>query len=177
MPAITNEKKRNQFRDLAASLLGEDSPVARFIIENRWGKNWSGHWADFIADCIYRQEGEYNGGQATVIAALIKKAESEAPSSDVLPTQNESYGFYGTLGGNGQEAWNIASTELVKRYDANPGHVRDLLDSKLGRYIGDEVVDAIRGRDLSVRAAVLLVVDKWDKKHDLLSHIKAAGRG
>lgn len=74
---VTDQHTAEKFRDLARDILGEDHPVTRFEYNPAWGENWSGHWADFIADCIYRQEGEFSGGMATVIAELVKKAEQE----------------------------------------------------------------------------------------------------
>jgi len=64
----------------------------------------------------------------------------------VLPTENESYGFYGTCitaGKTEAEAknlWDEASKGLKKlNPKATPEQIRDFLDSRIGRHIADQV--------------------------------------
>ena len=65
----------------------------------------------------------------------------------VLPTQNDSFGFFGTMSNylnydETKKFWNIASTLLQKELGWRPETVRTFLDGKGGRYFADSVIDA-----------------------------------
>jgi hypothetical protein len=68
-----------------------------------------------------------------------------------LATQNEAWGFFGTLetnGHNAKEAWQIASAELQNAigepFDPETAEgIRAFLDSRLGRHFADMVHDNI----------------------------------
>ncbi|MGE0108161.1 MAG: hypothetical protein AB7S81_00110 [Bdellovibrionales bacterium] len=85
-----------------------------------------------------------------------------------LPTANKAWGFWGTCehaGYNTQMAWDAMSEHIVERYDLTPEHTRDLLDSKFGRHLVDEL-SFIEGGPVSKKAIVdhitkLLKDRKW----------------
>ena len=60
-----------------------------------------------------------------------------------LPTQNESWGFWGTMGGDASAAWPVAM-QIISDATALPVEsVRAFLDSRDGRHFADEVQDKI----------------------------------
>jgi hypothetical protein len=76
---------------------------------------------------------------------------------NVLSSQNQAWGFWGTLSGAGldpAEHWVHASTVLAARYAINQVQVRDFLDSRTGRHLADAVADG---------SPVESVVTRWDK--------------
>lgn len=65
-------------------------------------------------------------------------------TANLLPaTQNESWGFWGTMGGHASVAWPIALTEISKATGESPEDVRPFLDSRHGRHFADAVLDAL----------------------------------
>jgi hypothetical protein len=65
-----------------------------------------------------------------------------AMSKTILPTANETWGFWGTSGRNGydqQTAWEAASDALATAFDLSPEQVRDLLDARFGRHLADDL--------------------------------------
>ncbi len=64
-----------------------------------------------------------------------------------LPTENESYGFWGTSVANGYDvpmAWEAASRVLLEALNLTPEETRDLLDARFGRHLSDDL-SFIRG--------------------------------
>lgn len=60
----------------------------------------------------------------------------------ILPTQNETWGFWGTCRHNGydqQMAWDAASDALATAFNLAPEQVRDLLDARFGRHLADDL--------------------------------------
>jgi len=54
-------------------------------------------------------------------------------------TENESWGFWGTMGGYASVAWPIAMTAIAEATGESLDAVRAFLDSKAGRHFADEV--------------------------------------
>lgn len=54
-------------------------------------------------------------------------------------TQNESWGFWGTMGGYASVAWPMAMTTIAEATGESLDAVRAFLDSKAGRHFADEV--------------------------------------
>jgi hypothetical protein len=60
----------------------------------------------------------------------------------ILPTRNETWGFWGTCRHNGYDqpmAWEAASDALATAFDLSPEQVRDLLDTSFGRHLSDDL--------------------------------------
>ena len=73
-----------------------------------------------------------------------------------LPTQNETYGFYGTMGCIGQdstEAWATALPLIMAATGCPDWAVRDFLDSRYGRHFADKVANQI-GRGMALEPAI-----------------------
>ncbi len=59
--------------------------------------------------------------------------------NSILPTENEAWGFWGTMGEHATTAWPIAFTAIRHATDADDDAVRAFLDSRHGRHFADEV--------------------------------------
>lgn len=57
----------------------------------------------------------------------------------ILPTQNEAWGFWGTMGERAAAAWPIAFAAIQGETGADADSVRTFLDSRHGRHFADEV--------------------------------------
>ena len=63
-------------------------------------------------------------------------------TTTILPTGNEAWGFWGTSTRNGYDAamaWEAASDALATAFDLTPIQIRDLLDSRFGRHLADDL--------------------------------------
>ena len=60
-------------------------------------------------------------------------------NNSILPTENEAWGFWGTMGEQAAAAWPIAFTAIHDATVADPDSVRAFLDSRHGRHFADEV--------------------------------------
>jgi hypothetical protein len=75
-------------------------------------------------------------------------------TTTILPTGNETWGFWGTSTANGYDAamaWEAASDALATAFDLTPSQVRDLLDSRFGRHLADDL-SFIEGGPVSPQA-------------------------
>ncbi|WP_085440201.1 hypothetical protein [Magnetofaba australis] len=60
----------------------------------------------------------------------------------ILPTDNEGWGFWGTSRMNGYDqemTWRAASLFFADAYRLDPEETRDLLDSVFGRHLADDM--------------------------------------
>jgi hypothetical protein len=60
----------------------------------------------------------------------------------ILPTNNTEWGLWGTAGRNGydqQMTWEAANDALATAFDLTPEQVRDLLGSRYGRHLADDL--------------------------------------
>jgi hypothetical protein len=78
----------------------------------------------------------------------------------MLSTQNEAWGFWGTMGGHASEAWPIAMQQIAEVTGEPLESVRAFLDSKQGRHFADSVQDGLAS-DLAMDAAVAQAIAKW----------------
>lgn len=75
-------------------------------------------------------------------------------------TQNEAWGFWGTMGGHACVAWPLAMQQIAEITGEPPESVRAFLDSKQGRHFADAVQDGL-ARHLTMDAAVAQAIAKW----------------
>ncbi len=64
----------------------------------------------------------------------------------ILPTRNQPWGFFGTVEMTGADpipAWNAASAMIGAGTAVTPEAIRDVLDSRLGRYFADDVASEL----------------------------------
>ena len=81
-----------------------------------------------------------------------------------LPTRNEDWGFFGTIGcldANAERVWGAAFTAVATATGASPEGVRDFLDSRHGRHFANEVANGLHV-GLELESAIRLTVRRWD---------------
>ena len=78
----------------------------------------------------------------------------------MLTTQNEAWGFWGTMGGHASAAWPVAMQQIAEITGEPPESVRAFLDSKQGRHFADSVQDGLAG-GLAIKVAVAQAIAKW----------------
>jgi len=57
----------------------------------------------------------------------------------ILPTENQDWGFWGTMREHAAPAWPIAFTAIHNATNTDPASVRAFLDSRYGRHFADGV--------------------------------------
>src|SRR5215204_4908351 len=83
-------------------------------------------------------------------------------SSTILPSANESRGFFGTIRqhADAHAAWMLAMGAIAKATGCSDEAIRAFLDSRYGRHVADEVASAMcSGCDLA--ASVDGVIERW----------------
>jgi hypothetical protein len=80
--------------------------------------------------------------------------------SNIPATQNEDWGFWGTMNEHAPAAWPLAMTAIADATDEDIGAVRAFLDSRHGRHFADTVHNGIfYGQPLP--DAIQAATDKW----------------
>ena len=82
--------------------------------------------------------------------------------NELLRTQNESWGFYGTMSSTGksEESWNLAFNLLLKATKVNANCVRLFLDGTQGRHFADEVKEHL-SKGVDLKTSIQTVIAKW----------------
>ncbi len=81
-------------------------------------------------------------------------------ATQTLPSQNEGFGFWGTMNEHASAAWPIASATIASATGCEPEQVRAFLDSRFGRHFADEVQDWLcAGSD--IQDAVAQTTQRW----------------
>ena len=71
------------------------------------------------------------------------------PSANIPATQNEDWGFWGTMKMQAPAAWQLALPATATATDCDPDAVRAFLDSRHGRQFADDVLNQlVTGRAL-----------------------------
>jgi len=78
----------------------------------------------------------------------------------IQPTQNEAWGFWGTMGERAAQAWPIAFTAIHDATGADPDSVRAFLDSRHGRHFADEVQNELY-RGGSIEGCITRATGTW----------------
>ena len=89
----------------------------------------------------------------------------------VLPSQNETYGFYGQMTACAlrdrptDQIWTVACDFIGLATGAGTEDemrgIRDFLDSSMGRHFADDLIDALQGRTTNNEAAIIKTIQKW----------------
>ena len=75
-------------------------------------------------------------------------------------TQNEAWGFFGTMNDNAAAAWPIAMTAISDATYQPLESVRLFLDSRYGRHFADDVInEMLRGQ--TIQQAIDAAVTRW----------------
>jgi hypothetical protein len=88
--------------------------------------------------------------------------EDPAMTNRTLPTQNTSWGFFGTIGhvANPEDAWAEALLKIASATGCPYQAVRDFLDSAQGRHFADDVAGEL-ATGLGLEDAIDASVDRW----------------
>ena len=83
-------------------------------------------------------------------------------TTTILPTGNDAWGFWGTIGGHAdqKDAWALATTAIGTATACSAEAVRDFLDSRHGRHFADDVANGLFG-GLTLADAIDAAVAKW----------------
>lgn len=83
-------------------------------------------------------------------------------NTKTLPTNNESWGFYGSIRhhADSAEAWPIAMDAIEEATGCADYAVRDFLDSRHGRHFADDVANGL-AEGLALRSAIDVAIERW----------------
>ncbi|HIV65341.1 MAG TPA: hypothetical protein H9991_03685 [Candidatus Mailhella excrementigallinarum] len=83
---------------------------------------------------------------------------------NTLKSENERYGFYGTmsLDGCADAAWEIAMTLIAEDTGADPEEARAFLDSRWGRHFADSVHCFLHRYPL--KEAIEAAIEEWNSR-------------
>jgi hypothetical protein len=88
--------------------------------------------------------------------------KTERAMNKVLPTNNEAWGFWGTIRHHAdpEHAWPIAFNAIATATGCADEGVRDFLDSRHGRHFADDVANGLfEGRSLA--DAISAAIERW----------------
>ena len=89
----------------------------------------------------------------------------------MITTANETWGFFGTLPGNGaadaDAIFDAAARTLVAKLKITADQAGDVLDARIGRHMADQRRDGESGKDLVAR---LLANRRWAKEIRVALH-------
>lgn len=103
-------------------------------------------------------------------------------NTKILPTENPSWGFWGTATHNGYDtamAWDASSKALQQIFKLKPEQTRDLLDARFGRHLADDL-SFIAGGPTSTDKITAHIKERmthrgWDRwVHKTLKEIRQA---
>ena len=81
-------------------------------------------------------------------------------NNSILPTENEAWGFWGTMGEQAAAAWPIAFAAIHDATVADPESVRAFLDSRHGRHFADGVIDGM-AKLQPLEEAIATTINIW----------------
>jgi hypothetical protein len=81
-------------------------------------------------------------------------------TNQIPATQNEDWGFWGTMNEHAQAAWPIAMTAISDATGQPLESVRAFLDSRYGRHFADSVLNEMRWGN-PIQQAVDATVTRW----------------
>ena len=83
-----------------------------------------------------------------------------AHDTELPVTENESWGFWGSMEADAAEAWRIALPAIVRTVGVSPEGARAFLDSRFGRHFADDVLNQMhQGRSLP--EAIEAAITQW----------------
>ena len=81
-------------------------------------------------------------------------------TTQIPTTQNEAWGFWGTMTENAAAAWPMAMTAIAEATGQPPVAVRAFLDSRHGRHLADDVLNQMHA-GLALVDAVRAATQQW----------------
>jgi len=96
----------------------------------------------------------------TGVATINPKEKTMTTTTHIPATQNEEWGFFGTLNDNAQAAWPIAMTAISDATSQPLESVRAFLDSRHGRHFADDVLNQMLVGN-NIEQAIDAAVTRW----------------
>jgi hypothetical protein len=96
----------------------------------------------------------------TGVATINPKEPTMNTTNQIPATQNEDWGFWGTMNENAAAAWPLAMTAISDATNQPLESVRLFLDSRHGRHFADDVLNALL-IDHNVEQAIHAAVARW----------------
>ncbi len=81
-------------------------------------------------------------------------------TTQIPATQNEAWGFWGTMNDQAQTAWPIAMTTISDATYQPLDSVRTFLDSRHGRHFADDVLNGLHA-GLNLQDAIHAATQRW----------------
>lgn len=83
-------------------------------------------------------------------------------TTEILPTENEGWGFFGTISRDAEPkaAWAAAFAAVAKATCSAPDEVRAFLDGRSGRHFADDVANGLVD-GLTLQGAIDAAVERW----------------
>lgn len=82
-----------------------------------------------------------------------------------LASQNEDFGFWGTMQEHAEAAWSLALPAIARTTQCDPEQVRAFLDSRHGRHFADDVNNALflgaNLQDANLQDAIKQTTQRW----------------
>ena len=96
----------------------------------------------------------------TGVATINPKEKTMTTTTQIPASQNEAWGFWGTMNDNAAAAWPIAMTAISDTTYQPLESVRLFLDSRHGRHFADDVLnEMLRGQ--KIQQAIDVAVTRW----------------
>ena len=96
------------------------------------------------------------------VNGVIANTDMEPPmtTTHITTTQNEAWGFWGTMNDQAAAAWPIAMTAISDATDQPLESVRTFLDSRHGRHFADDVLNGLHA-GLNLHDAIHAATQRW----------------
>jgi len=93
---------------------------------------------------------------------MARRTTKTAKTLPTLPTQNEEWGFFGTIRhhADSNAAWPVAMAQVAQATGADQDEVRAFLDSRYGRHFADDCANGLVD-GLALDAAIAAAVARW----------------
>jgi hypothetical protein len=96
----------------------------------------------------------------TGVATINPKEKTMTATKQIPATQNEAWGFWGTMNNDAQAAWPTAMTAISDATCQPLESVRAFLDSRHGRHFADDVLNELHA-GANLRDAIHTATQRW----------------
>jgi len=94
------------------------------------------------------------------VATINPKEKTMTPTKQIPTSQNEAWGFWGTMNDDAQAAWPIAISAISDATCQPLESVRLFLDSRHGRHFADDVLNELHAGS-NLQEAIHAATQRW----------------